>query len=232
MDEDRTHHYDAKYQNQNYFGYREWLYAPFVASLIAFCGLRPGASVLDVGCGQGFFSYLFSRHRMNVHGVDISETGIRTAQQRYGHLGITFSVADIHTAVFPEAFDCVFVRSCSLYNTTAFADSAEPTETLLGHLKPGGVFLFAYNSKFSSGAGSTWRYHSLDDARAHFGRYPNASVFFSNRIDTWLLRRHAFTPPVTRLNARLSELSGMGGDLVCVLRNVVAGERHERARRH
>jgi SAM-dependent methyltransferase len=231
MHTDRTHHYDAKYAHQNYFGYREWLYAPFVASLIAFCGLRPGSSVLDVGCGQGFFSYLFSKHGMNVHGVDISETGIRTAEQRYGGPGVTFGVADIHTAVFPEPFDCVFVRSCSLYNTPVFPVSAEPTETLLRHLKPNGVLLFAYNSKFSSATSSTWRYHSLKDAQAHFRRYPDASVFFSNRIDTWLLRRHAFTPPVTRLNIRLSKISGMGGELVCVLRNVPGGERRQQAGR-
>lgn len=63
---------------------------------------KKGASVLDVGCGQGFFSYLFRKHGMTVCGIDVSEVGIRAAQNAYGHLGISFVVADIETAIFPE----------------------------------------------------------------------------------------------------------------------------------
>src|SRR5438034_7915971 len=117
MNVDRVQHYDVKYRDQNYFQYRRWLHAPYVSSLVRACGLPEGASVLDVGCGQGFFSYLFHTHGMKVTGIDVSETGIRTADRLYGRFGITFTVADIHTAVFPERFDCLFVRSCSLYNT-------------------------------------------------------------------------------------------------------------------
>ena len=137
----------------------------------------------------------------------------------YGRFGITFTVADIHTAVFPERFDCLFVRSCSLYNTAGFAADDEPTRELLRHVKPNGTFIFAYNSNFSSRPSPTWRYHSLADVRAHFRRYPAARIFFSTRIGTWLLRRYALGPLATRLNVLVSGVSGMGGDLVCILGN-------------
>jgi len=210
--------YDAKYRDQNYFRYREWLHAPYVSSLIAFCGLKQGSSVLDVGCGQGFFSYLFNKHGMRVLGVDLSETGIRIAESLYGQLGITFTVSDVEAAAFPEKFDCVFVRSCSLYNNGAFPGDGEVTTKLLRHLKDGGVFIFVYNSNFSSKTSSTWRYHSLRDVQQHFSRYPNAKIFFSSKLDTWLVRKYAFSAFVTRLNIFLSAVSGMGGDLICILK--------------
>jgi len=219
MNVDRARHYDVKYRDANYFQYRRWLHAPYVSSLIRVCGLPEGSSVLDVGCGQGFFSYLFHTHGMKVTGIDVSETGIRTAERLYGRSGITFTVADVRTAVLPERFDCLFVRSCSLYNTAGFSADDETTRELLRHVKPNGTFIFAYNSNFSSRPSPTWRYHSLADVRAHFGRYPGARIFFSTRLDTWLLRSYALRPLVTRLNVLVSGISGMGGDLVCILNN-------------
>ena len=211
--------YDAQYKQPNYFRHREWLDAPYVSSLISFSGLKPGSSVLDVGCGQGFFSYLLHKCGMRVHGIDISETGIRDAENHYGKLGITFEATDINTAVFPSKFDCIFVRSCSLYNTEAFAACDQVTCTLLGHLKADGVFIFVYNSNFSSTANSPFRCHSPHDVAEHFRRYSNAKVFFSIKIDTWLFRKYAFNSFVTGISILLSRVCGIGGDLICVLKH-------------
>lgn len=210
--------YNKTYRQTNYFRYQNWLYEPYVSSLIAFCGLTKGASVLDVGCGQGFFSNLFGKNGMRVHGIDMSETGIRSAQALYGHLGITFAVADVETATFREQFDCIFVRSCSLYNTLTFSQENETTRSLLKHLKTGGTFIFAYNSNFSSKVCRTWRYHSLDDVRQHFSGYSNAQIFFLNKITTYLLRGYSFTPIAKQCNVLLSKASGIGGDVICILR--------------
>ena len=210
--------YNETYRETNYFRYQNWLYKPYVSSLIAFCGLAKGASVLDVGCGQGFFSNLFSKNGMRVHGIDMSETGIRSAQALYGHLGTTFAVADIETAAFREQFDCIFVRSCSLYNTLTFSRQNEITTSLLRHLKPGGTFIFAYNSNFSSRICRTWRYHSLDDVQQHFSGYSNAQIFFLNKITTYLLRGYSFTQIVKHCNVLLSKACGIGGDVICILR--------------
>jgi 2-polyprenyl-3-methyl-5-hydroxy-6-metoxy-1,4-benzoquinol methylase len=197
--------------------YQSWLYAPYIKSLISYCGLKKGASILDAGCGQGFFSWLFSKNGMEVHGIDISETRIHEARKLYGHLGVTYSVSNIETAVFPEQFDCIFVRSCSLYNVPMFPHDNRRTNSLLKYLKPRGTFLFLYNSNFSSKISRNWRYHSLADVQQHFRGYPNARVFVLNRFTTYLLRRHSFNPHVTRFNAFLSKALGVGVDIVCVL---------------
>ena len=120
MDETRAAHYNRQYQTPNVFGYREWLYDRYISSLIRACGLKPGGSVLDVGCGQGLFSYLFQKNGMTVHGIDISEAGIRSAEAAYGHLNISFAVADVESKVFEQQFDCVFARGLSLYNRADF----------------------------------------------------------------------------------------------------------------
>lgn len=210
--------YDETYKQPNYFRYPIWLYEPYVSSLIKLCGLQKGTSVLDVGCGQGFFSYLFGKRGMRVHGIDISETGINTARKLYGKPGITFAVADIETVTFPELFDCIFVRSCSLYNTETFRRQDDTTKTLLKHLKTGGTFIFVYNSNLSTKTSPKWRYHSLDDVRDHFSAHPSAKVFFLSKLTTYLFRAHSFTRLVGQFNANLSKVSGLGGDIVCIFR--------------
>jgi SAM-dependent methyltransferase len=218
MHEDKVKHYDLKYRNPNYFQYSERIYRPYVLSLIRLCGLTQGSTVLDVGCGQGFFSSLFSKCGMRVNGIDLSESGINVARNMYGHLGIGFAVADIETAIFPKQFDCIFVRSCSLYNTDTFPVNDEVTSKLIKFLKPSGMFIFVYNSNFSSKTSEAWRYHSWNDMKRHFRKYENARFYFSIKFDTLLLRKHAFSWLVTRVNILLSKSVGVGGELICVFR--------------
>ncbi len=215
---DETDFYNVSYKRANYFHYRTWVYARYISSLIAICGLKKGASVLDVGCGQGFFSHLFAKQGMKVYGIDLSETGLRAAETLYGGLGISFEVADVQTVNFQQQFDCVFVRSCSLYNTGGFRLQRQATDGLLRHLKDSGTMIFAYNSNFSSKERPKWRHHSLTDAQEHFGSYPNTEVFFVNRITGCLFGRLSFHRLATRLSILLSRALGVGGDLVCLVR--------------
>jgi SAM-dependent methyltransferase len=216
---DKAAQYDSQYRKENYFGYSEWIYDRYISSLILACGLKKGSLVLDVGCGQGFFSYLFRKHGMNVYGIDISEVGIQMATDKYGHLGIRFTVADIESVKFPEQFDCVFVRSCSLYNRLDFPVNDGITGTLLKHVRPSGVLLFLYNSNFSSRKSESWRYHSWEDLKRHFTKYANAKLYFAIKIDAVVLGKYAFTAFISAANKVLSKVSGIGGDLICILKN-------------
>lgn len=215
-------YYDAQYRQENYFRQREGLFSPYIAGLISFAGLKPGAFVLDVGCGQGLLSHLFHKHGMRVHGIDISETAVRVAGDRYRASGITFEATDITTASFPWKFDCIFVRSCSLYNNEDFPGGSEWTVSLLRHLKPDGVLIFAYNSNFSSKSHAGFRCHSLDDVARHFHTLQGGKIFFCTKVDTLVLGQYAFSTFITRVNVALSKLFGMGGDLVCIVRNRAA----------
>jgi len=216
--------YNEAYKRQHYFRYADWIYTPYISSLTAVCGLKKGQSVLDVGCGQGFFSQMFSRCGMKVHGIDISEAGVSAARALYGAAGITFSVAEAQAVALSEQFDCVFVRSCSLYNTESFTSQKSVSRNLFRYLKPDGTFIFVYNSNFSSKPSPEWRYHSLSDVKQHFSDCPDPKIFFANRMAIYFLRRYSFTTFVTRLSIFLSRITRTGGDLICILRKpVVAG---------
>ena len=216
---EKTVYYNIEYKEKNFFGYREWIYVPYIKGLIALTGLKRRSTILDVACGQGFFSYLFHKCSMRVYGIDTSEVGIRAAQSAYGSLGIKFVVGDAQAIPFSEKFDCVFTRSCSLYNTDDFPVRFQVTDRILHHVKEGGAFIFAYNTNFShSKKSESWRYHTLSHVKQHFYRYPNAKIFFTCRLDALLMREYAFNLLFTKLNMFLSKVLGLGGDLVCIVK--------------
>ena len=79
--------YDENYRHENYFRDRTWLYLPFIKALVKKAALRKGFSILDAGCGQGFFTSLFARLGLKATGVDLSVEGIKRATNKYGMCG-------------------------------------------------------------------------------------------------------------------------------------------------
>jgi len=215
--------YDEKYHQSNYFRYRLWLYRPFVKALVGRVGLRSGDRLLDAGCGQGFFTRLFAEHGINAVGVDISTAGVSAARQASRSSGATFEVGDVLELTWRNEFDCVFSRSCSLYNSENFETKHEITDRLLTYVRPGGILIFDYYSKLGGKKKpQQWIYHSLANVRNHFSRYPGAEVYFSLRFDTMLFRRFTLTPSVTCVSARLSHRMGIGGELIALVRKTPA----------
>jgi SAM-dependent methyltransferase len=70
------------------------------------------SSVLDVGCGDGFWSNMLSKYYSKVTGIDPSISGIETARARYPEL--TFYNIDLDG--YNEKHDVVFIRGMSLQN--------------------------------------------------------------------------------------------------------------------
>lgn len=210
--------YDTCYKTPNYFRYRESIYGPYLKAVFARANLKPDSAVLDVGCGQGFFSSLLRKCGMRVTGIDISETGIRTARESYGSLDIEFLVGDVNAISIEKKFDCVFTRSLSLYNNSDFATRREVTEALMKYVKPGGIFIFAYNTNLSaSKANSDWCYHTLQDVRRHFCNYRGAKCLFTLKIEAIILGKYALNRLFSRVDAALSSALGVGGEIVCIV---------------
>jgi len=202
----------------DHFRYQQGLFRPFIRGLLRTARIAAGSSVLDVGCGQGFFSHLLHGLGMKVVGVDFSEVAIRTAHETYRHSGIDFIVSDALALPLRYEFDCVFTRSLSLYNTESFAFNREVTSRLLEHVRPGGSFLFVYNSNLGrSHLGGAWFNHRLDHVRKHFEAFTSTGMYFISRIDCAVLGRRAFDPFITTINAWLSERLAMGGEIVCII---------------
>ena len=105
-------------------------------------GTKPGANVLDVGCGSGvagraFFGGVFDR--INYVGVDMS-SAIEQARDDYEKLGKNVGLlqAELNTLPFsPGSFDYVFCPGVLHYTI----DMQEAITSLARMLKPGGRFV-------------------------------------------------------------------------------------------
>ena len=61
------------------------------------------ARILDLGCGDGFFSFVLSKRKNNkVIGIDLSKESIKIAKKRYPN--IEFKVMDIEKTTFTKAY--------------------------------------------------------------------------------------------------------------------------------
>jgi 23S rRNA (guanine745-N1)-methyltransferase len=66
-------------------GHGDWLVPHLLAAFDAL-GVPPGAAVLDVGCGEGFYLGALARERqIEPHGLDISAPAVDLAARRYPH---------------------------------------------------------------------------------------------------------------------------------------------------
>ena len=66
-----------------YGGYRyDGRWRPLAQTLIDRYGIKPGMSVLDVGCGKGYLLYEFTElvPNLTIAGIDISHYGIANAK--------------------------------------------------------------------------------------------------------------------------------------------------------
>ena len=112
-------------------------YKPFAARIAALLGdyLAPHATVLDAGCGEGYYTCLLAEAGYHVMGLDLSKRGIRHAASRAkrGGLDALFAVAGIFDMpVGDESLDAVV----SLF---APLDEGE----MLRVLRPGGLLITA-----------------------------------------------------------------------------------------
>ena len=71
-------------------------------------GLGPGAAVLDVGCGEGYYlGSLLAAHGIEGHGVDLSAAAVELAARRYPGATWVVANADRSLPYATGAFDLV-----------------------------------------------------------------------------------------------------------------------------
>jgi ubiquinone/menaquinone biosynthesis C-methylase UbiE len=94
------------YLENNSDNYQEQVIAP---NLLRVLSLQKGEQVLDVACGQGFFSRKFAEAGAEVTGIDISSELIEAAQKRSSH--ISYYATPAHKLSFAEngSFDTAVI---------------------------------------------------------------------------------------------------------------------------
>ena len=137
-------YYDLLYQDKN--SSAEALY---VAELIL--SNSPDArNILEVGSGTGRHALLMASLGFHIHGIDMSESMVRKAEE--GRLvldpklreKLRFSVANLTSLDLSRQFDVVM----ALFNVMSYQASDEAfsrsIESVKEHCRPGGLFLFDF----------------------------------------------------------------------------------------
>lgn len=162
-------------------------------------GLECPGPILDVGCGDGLFATLAFGGR-EVWGIDIDGNEGRRAQasRAYSHVVL----ADVTQALLPQQFFGSCVANCSLEHVP---DLDAAARTILGALKPGGVFytflpakdwadsllaaktlrrfgLESMASTITEAINSLFKHHHLEDA-AGWRRVFEGAGFEVERVD-------------------------------------------------
>jgi ubiquinone/menaquinone biosynthesis C-methylase UbiE len=110
--------------------------------------LRPGAQVLDLGCGTGTLLTQRLAERCNVTGVDLSARLIEQARRHIPHA--TFIQADMTQLSFPAAsFDAVV----AFYSLTHLPPEEVPAllQSIAAWLRPDGIFVASLGEHFNPG---------------------------------------------------------------------------------
>jgi SAM-dependent methyltransferase len=104
-------------------------------------GVRPGAALLDAGCGTGRYSIELSRRGYVVHGIDAAPELISEAKRAAGTRpgSALFSVRDI-LALQASSFDAILCRGV-LNDFVADSDRNDVFVAFARALRPGGVLI-------------------------------------------------------------------------------------------
>jgi len=97
-----------------------------------------GRTVLDVGCGTGFFTAYYLEHGARVTGLDIAPVAVERLAAR--HPEARFLLADVSEAALTERFDLVNAFDV-LYHITDDARWERAVRHLAAAVAPGGLLL-------------------------------------------------------------------------------------------
>jgi SAM-dependent methyltransferase len=123
-------------------------------------GLKPG-TLLDLGCGNGFWSGLFAEAGFTVTGLDVDPDYI--FEGRLKHSDVEFVLADARLPLDVPLFDTVFIRAISSFYRPTLDDAQAVIHNALIH-SSGVVLLSAYTD------GSDEDRHGLSGETLH--HYP------------------------------------------------------------
>ena len=123
---------------------------------------RPPATVLDVGGADGAYAFPLSKEGYEVHLVDLIPLHIEQAREKSQSSGIrlaSITVGDARQLRFSDQCADAVLYFGPLYHLDSVSERSAALREARRTLKPGGIFLGAFISRFAS---------LLDGVRSHF----------------------------------------------------------------
>jgi SAM-dependent methyltransferase len=157
-------YYDQFYLRDDFRYYSESVTKRFFEGVLSKCRIRPPGTILDVGCGTGYYCKIFHDLGFRPVGIDFSKSAIEKAKEKYPHL--EFQVADALNLPFkPSTFDVILSYGCSVVSTYDLSAIQDYIRHLTTYLKPRGWLLLIGGSNLSGSrlSPSTWLAHSWKD---------------------------------------------------------------------
>ncbi len=165
----------------------------YIQLLCSFLPQLNQSSVLDVGCGRGYWSKLFYNCGVgHVVGIDISAVGLDIARREVSD--VEFILADAkHLELRKNSFDMVFCQGLSEFNVADLSKTRSVGLRLLDYLNNEGVFVFAYATNLSGKRKNGWMQHKQDVILSYLlslGCQIEATYFFDRAIFLRLFGRN------------------------------------------
>lgn len=144
----RRQQWQQKWERTSEFPWQVTEVAPELERAVESGWLPAGATVLDIGCGDGLNAAWLARGGYRVHGIDFAEAAIGRARETYGQVpGLSFEVADVcrRGTLAGRTFEALVDRGC-LHNISARL-RADYAANVASWAAPGAPFLLSMISR-------------------------------------------------------------------------------------
>ena len=155
--------YDAQRMLWMAWAWRHYVKMFRLGPLVPGLGHRP--TLLDIPCGDGFWTSVMAHLGFDAQGIDLSSTGVATAKERYPKLNFQKGNAEKTLPVPERSFDVVFSRSIThLHHPDLTAQGTlRMAHNLMRYVKDDGQLLVSYYTKRDGGGTERHHYHPVSD---------------------------------------------------------------------
>ena len=167
-------YYDEMMDNIPYEEWKDYLIQLFYRE-----GVKPGASVTELGCGTGTMTALLDLDGFRMTGIDLSEEMLCVAREKFPE--IEFKQMDMRQLELPEPQDVIISVCDSMNYLENVDDLILVMKGVREALKPGGVFIFDLKTEFlfkyviadrtyrdkGRGFSYVWKNHYDEESRVH-----------------------------------------------------------------
>ena len=124
--------------------YLQW--EAYLLQLLYSSGVKPDASIAELGCGTGTMTELLYDDGFDITGIDLSEDMLSLAREKVP--GVNFLRMDMREFTLDKKQDAIISVADSVNYLESVDDLAKTLKCVRDALKPGGVFIFDLKTEF------------------------------------------------------------------------------------
>jgi SAM-dependent methyltransferase len=214
--------YDSFYSKKDFIHFKQDLV--YVQKLCSFLPNPLNSSILDVGCGRGYWSQLFHECGIGrVVGIDISQVALDIARKEAP--GAEYFMEDGKDLHFEEkSFDMVFCQGFSEFNSYDLDKTRSTGIGLFKCLKENGLFVIAGTTNLSGKMRGNWIQHkpqTIQDYLRGLGCRIEATYIIDRVIFLRIFRKYAFLGLFSKYTIpAICQLTKLRAHLVCIGRKI------------